>query len=285
MHFLNIVFILLVSFQAIQVHAGVKDVVNDLQNGRINKAKAVAELEILANDGEVEAQHLLATINMGYFDQPKNEAVAAYWYQKAATKGHVDSQKEIADMYWLGKGVPQSNTLAASWFLKAAEGGNAFAQVTIGGFYANGTGVKINKSKAIHWYKKAIEAGDKSVAYQLAMLYKKEKDYKSALKWFRISVEDNYEDARYNLGEMYLNGHGVQKNIMIAYALYLTIGEISVTGGEMAPIKDNIARKLSKNELAIAKRLAKEMSSNNNSIKVLDDFLTNWMGAENIGKQ
>ena len=47
------------------------------------------------------------------------------------------------------------------------------------------------------------------------------KDYKNAFKWFECSANAGDADAQYNLGILYENGEGVEKNEKEAFKLYL----------------------------------------------------------------
>ena len=51
------------------------------------------------------------------------------------------------------------------------------------------------------------------------------KDYKNAFKWFECSANAGDADAQYNLGILYENGEGVEKNEKEAFKLYLKAAE------------------------------------------------------------
>ena len=48
-----------------------------------------------------------------------------------------------------------------------------------------------------------------------------EKDYQKAFKWLNLASEQNYIDAKYNLGVMYEFGEGVNQSYEKAYEYYL----------------------------------------------------------------
>jgi TPR repeat protein len=70
-------------------------------------------------------------------------------------------------------------------WLPLAKQGNAEAQVLLGMMYSNGTGVP--------------------------------QDDKEAVKWYRLSAEQEYELAQFNLGLMYAQGTGVPQDDVSAH--------------------------------------------------------------------
>lgn len=65
----------------------------------------------------------------------------------------------IGLMFARGEGVPKNDQLAAKWYQKAAEEGLAEAQFSLSEFYTDGTGVKADASKAAYWLEKATQGG------------------------------------------------------------------------------------------------------------------------------
>ena len=80
--------------------------------------------------------------------------------------------------------------------------------------------------EALKWYKKAYSLSDDTeVTYWIGMLYFSEgknitKYYKKAFNWFYKSASKNYMPAQIKLGDMYLNGWGIQKSEMKAIKWY-----------------------------------------------------------------
>jgi TPR repeat protein len=83
-----------------------------------------AELTPAAEKGDADAQ---ARLGYMFQDQLINEHPdyerAMYWLKKSATQGHAAGQYSLGCMYHEGKGVPRDDAVAASWWEKAAAQG------------------------------------------------------------------------------------------------------------------------------------------------------------------
>ena len=51
------------------------------------------------------------------------------------------------------------------------------------------------------------------------------KDYKEAVKWYKLAADQGNEEAQYKLGNCYYNGNGVDKNIEEAVKWYKLAAE------------------------------------------------------------
>ena len=115
-------------------------------------------------------------------------------------------------------------------FMKAADMGFNVAYRCIGAAYFDGRGVDKDWHKAREWYQKGAEAGDVMSKLLLAQCYKSgiggEKDYAEAMKLYRqiasrrnLYGKYNHEVsvAQYEIGNMYLNGQGVETDIRQAF--------------------------------------------------------------------
>lgn len=163
---------------------------------------------------------------------------AWFWYEQAAEQGHSEAQYELGKIFG-GEDV-QDIILAVFWYKKAAEQGNIKAQYELGEIYKGWDHEEEasrylfgkvytwdDKDRAFYWYKKAADQGHIKAQYELGKIYNdgvisseydkdKEKsqliepDRDEAEFWFR-QVANQYVDeycrhnARYNLGEIYLN--------------------------------------------------------------------------------
>lgn len=119
--------------------------------------------------------------------------------------------------------------------------------------------VSVRNAKAAGNYGEAIRllipfAEKKDVYAQGALgeTYYHIKDYKNALKWFKLASKNGDTASYYNLGAMYENGNGVEASFRTAYPYYVKaakndnyyalnrLGEIYHTGKEEIRIdKDN----------------------------------------------
>ncbi len=83
-------------------------------------------------------------------------------------------------------------------------------------FYGTGGVPKKDDQQAFSWFRKAAEAGDPAGMNDLGDMYLNgigvEKDYAQAFSWFRKAAEAGNPDGMVDLGFMYENGYGVQRD-------------------------------------------------------------------------
>ena len=68
----------------------------------------------------------------------------------------------------------------------------------------------------VKWFKKAAEQGHAEASYELGWMYYEgeggEKDYVEAAKWYHKAAEQGHAETQYYLGEMYRKGKGVEQD-------------------------------------------------------------------------
>ncbi|MEZ0224011.1 MAG: tetratricopeptide repeat protein [Alphaproteobacteria bacterium] len=130
-------------------------------------------------------------------------------------------QLKIGAKYMLGIGVPKDPAIAAQWFRKAADLGNPDGQNMLGTLYLEGNGVPQDYAEAAKWFRKAAEKGLPEAQNNLGILFGKgtgvPQDYIEAAKWFREAAEHGNPRAQMNLGALYANGHGRIQDWQEAY--------------------------------------------------------------------
>jgi|GEM_PF-6560677 len=209
--------------------------------------KAVEIFEKAAEGGYAEAQfHLGSMYNSGR-GVTRSTSKAMGWYSKAAEQGHTES-KFVLGMIYL-KDLEYEK--AAELIGEAALEGIPIAQLMLGRLYMYGLGVEKSESKAIHWVTRSAEQGDEMAKVYLqdirssdwskrhledmeesfrflaendravcqstmAESYLEEDEPGSdedAARLYRYSAERGHPEAQYNLGVMYMNGRGVEKDL------------------------------------------------------------------------
>ncbi|MCX6594785.1 MAG: tetratricopeptide repeat protein [Acidobacteria bacterium] len=145
--------------------------------------------------------------------------------RKAAERGDAKAQFSLGVMYDSGQGVPQDYAEALRWFRKAADQGHTSAQFNLGVMYANGQGVPENAAEGVRWYRKAADQGD-------------------AL-------------AQVELGRIYAEGQGVPQDYATAH-MWLSLASAEFGEVFFAKERDVVAQKMTREQLAEAKRLARE---------------------------
>jgi TPR repeat protein len=204
-------------------------------------------LQQKAINNDVDAQLILGLM---YLDNDKDSdqdaKVALKWLTKSAEQGDVNAQLMIANLLHEGKGVTKNETEAFKWFTQAAEGENPDAQYNLGLMYLEGDGVTRDVEEAYKWLKKSARQGhsdaqltignllyegkifDKDIKtatklFRLAAkqnnihaqmimgeMYIREQNDKKALKWIKMAAEHENSDAQFMLGQMYAKGKGVK---------------------------------------------------------------------------
>ena len=84
--------------------------------------KAIRELQILAEQGNIGAQFSLGGMYYNGWGVQQDNAEAVKWYRRAAERGHEMSQYNIGAIYADGRGVPQDELEAVKWSCKCTGG-------------------------------------------------------------------------------------------------------------------------------------------------------------------
>jgi tetratricopeptide (TPR) repeat protein len=138
------------------------------------------------------------------------EAVAEY--KKAVDLGYSAAIINLGQLYVNGKGVEKNEVEAARLFRKAADAGNPLGMRFIGFAYAKGIGVEKDPNQAAKWLQASVQAGDVESMLHLGELYGESNNYSAAIPWFLKSAEAGNLEAKNDLGVVYNNGYGVERN-------------------------------------------------------------------------
>ena len=84
------------------------------------------------------------------YDSGQYEA-ALTEFRPLVARGHPGAEFMVGAMYFYGKGAPRDDALAAAWFHKAARQGHAGAQLAYGSLHIRGLGVLQDFVKAYMW--------------------------------------------------------------------------------------------------------------------------------------
>ena len=137
-------------------------------------------------------------------DKPDNSEITSELFDcitEAAECGDIDSQKYLMELYQFGSGCIEANDeKVAYWAERAAENGDRDAMYEIGNMYLYGKGDNRNPEKSFYWLEKSAELGNHNSAYLLGKQYYSQKQYKKAVKWYRLSAELNIKRRNEILG-------------------------------------------------------------------------------------
>jgi uncharacterized protein len=113
------------------------------------------------------------------------------------------------------------------------------------------------------------EEGDPGCQFNLGLLYLDghgvPQSYAEAVNWFRRAAEQDYVPAQHNLGAMYGSGQGVKRDYVQAYK-WLNICAAKGNAGCVTQ-RDLLAKKLKAGQIAEAQRLATEFQPQKEAAK------------------
>lgn len=101
---------------------------------------------------------------------PKNEAAAASWWLKAATRGDSEAKIALAKMLLDGRGVAQDFSRARDLCKQVAKLDEPDGQYCLGYIYQRGLGVPANAKTAKGWYEPAAARGNVASIRALAQM-------------------------------------------------------------------------------------------------------------------
>ncbi len=119
----------------------------------------VAEWRTGAEQGDADAQTLLAIQYVEGRVVSLDYAEAVRWFRLAVEQGHAGAQTGLGFMYELGWGVEVEDVAAATLYQLAAEQGFADAQFHLARRYADGRGVARDEDEARRLFRLAAEQG------------------------------------------------------------------------------------------------------------------------------
>ena len=183
----------------------------------------------------------------GWAQDKKTEPYSAELVKKAEA-GDAKAQNHLGWCYENGQGVAKDTNEASKWFRKSVEhlssddirksadqtyqkasAGDSEAQYTCGSVawamkddLAGQRESLINE--AVYWYTKSAEQGNTQAQVNLGFMYLNgigvEKDASKAAKLFSAPSEKDDAKAQYFLGQAYLHGDGIEKNENKSFVLF-----------------------------------------------------------------
>eukprot|EP00271_Cylindrocystis_brebissonii_P006534 TRINITY_DN19309_c0_g1_i1.p1 TRINITY_DN19309_c0_g1~~TRINITY_DN19309_c0_g1_i1.p1 ORF type:complete len:740 (-),score=130.61 TRINITY_DN19309_c0_g1_i1:357-2576(-) len=154
----------------------------------------------------------------------------------SAWNGNPDSQRTLGNLYyWGARGLPRDLAVSAEYFRKAADQGDPLACVHLGEMYTRGAGVEKTYEQAIHWLHKALDAGNglahlaasNGLGYLHARGFGVPQNYTRALELFMMAASRADSEGQYYLGVMHLHGLGVKKSAVAAMRFFVQAADKS----------------------------------------------------------
>jgi len=150
-------------------------------------------------------------------------------------------------------------------FQLAAEKGDDRAQLLLGTLHKEGDVLEQSYEKAVYWYTLAAEQGNAGAMMFLASLLMQGKGVTQndaeASRLLKLAAAEGLIDAQWFLGGMYQRGRGLPQDFVLAHMWF----NLSASQGDMGAqeMRENIAKRMTPQQIARAQQLAQECLSRN----------------------
>jgi uncharacterized protein len=151
--------------------------------------------------------------------------------------------------------APQIETL-----LLSAEQGTAMDKYNLGLEYEKGMLVARDYREAVRWYRLSAVQGHSDAQYKLCELSEggqgSPQDYQEALRWCGLAADQGHGQAMFMIGRLYHTGHGVPQDLVQAHVWY----NLATANGynDAKKWRDRLAEEMSATQIAQAQKLARE---------------------------
>lgn len=208
--------------------------------------KSFADVESLAENGDIIAQNELADLYTLGYGCERNDSEGLRWLESSAEGGYWRSMAKLGDAYydkdnyaeafkWYEKAanlnygyaqlctgilldckgnLPKDYEKANEWYRKAAGQNMDYAFYYLGCNYCAGKGCEVDYTKAAKLFEKGANLGNAYAANKLGKLYRSgdgvEQNYQKALQWFEKAANGGNGDAACTIGYFYFKGLGVE---------------------------------------------------------------------------
>jgi TPR repeat protein len=167
----------------------------------------------LAENGDANAQTLIAFIYDQGLGVPKRPKEAAAWYGFAANAGNREAQFSYAAMLMQGEAIEKNIEEATGFFKKAADKGHPQAQFNYAEIIAKKNSSHKAYAAALPYYIGAATSGIAEAQYVLALIYAEglgvpQPDLTKAREWMGKAAVEGLTVAQLEFGIWLVNGTG-----------------------------------------------------------------------------
>ncbi len=161
----------------------------------------------------------------GIFNQEKNVSKGTEYLKESASLGYYGAQYALACMYLEGHPVLASRQQAIEYLRHAAQSGSIDAQIKLAKVLIDFSLPQYDKV-AFHWVTKAATSNNEEALYLLGDLYMNgigvEVDHQKAFQVFNdLAQKQNNAKAALKVGQMYYYGQGVAQDLQAAKTFFL----------------------------------------------------------------
>jgi uncharacterized protein len=178
-------------------------------------------------------------------------------------KDYQAEEKKEAEAYAARKETDPRNVKTFLETKAKAETGDADAQCSLGHLYADGRGVAKDLVRATEWWRTSAIQGNTEAQTTLALCYTRndkgvEKNLVEAAKLIRMAAQQGDPLDLLMMGDCYLNGQGVVKDDIEAYA-YFTLSAIRT--GRKYSYHEKLESRMTPAQIAAGNKRAKELQN------------------------
>ena len=191
----------------------------------------IANLELAARAGNVDAQLRLGFLHENGQGVPKDSREAVRWFSRAAKGGSPDAQCQLGIHLLEGAGVPRDYAKAREWFESAARRNNSEAQYQLFQMALDGK-CPLSESEPRQWLEKAAANGHAQAQCMLGIWYFDNptgtKDGRRAFNLLQKASKQRIPLAHLYLGRILESGDGAARDVSLAlehYRIALKSGE------------------------------------------------------------
>ena len=198
-----------------------------------NKAESFKWYKKAVDTGSIEA---LVPLGYCYYygrGTQENKELAFQLFKKAADNGIPEAYSFLGRQYLKGELVKKDGKEALKWYTKSYEANiknnekseASWDAVEIGNMYFYGDVVPKDIAKAMQWYKISVDLDAilPEPSYYLGDFYFSRKEYKEAVRYFKISsqkVKGSFVPGIVAMGDMYFLGFGFEEKDYILASQY-----------------------------------------------------------------
>lgn len=183
--------------------------------------QSIAQLQLLASQGNADAQYILACRYAQGSGVEQNFAQAFHWLTQASGQEHPDATNYLGLCYCNGIGTERNLEKAFSLFYDAAAHNSSEGQYNLAYCYYYGEGTALNYEQAFYWFSKAAQQGHTEATNKLGECYKNgqgvKQNYGQALQCFQRAAAEQNIGGMYNIALLYFDGEGVEQNHALAF--------------------------------------------------------------------
>ncbi|AYV80802.1 MAG: hypothetical protein Harvfovirus6_52 [Harvfovirus sp.] len=129
-------------------------------------------------------------------------------------QGHISSLLDLGKIYFMGELVEKSESLAKKYFTEASNRGNDFAAYALGG-------MESDLALALNYFDLAVKRGYSKLAVGVELYHRNTPAAKNHSAKYLIGDYDEIQ-VPFEVGDLYLNGYGVEKNIDLALKYFFS---------------------------------------------------------------